>query len=127
MREFLRLSARRWSRDRRRHPGGDDDLLTRLIRDETGGQPLSEHELLHNCVFLLNAGHETTTNLIGNGLRPADRGIAASSQRLRAQPELIQTCVEECLRYESPNQLGNRLVVSRGRCGRRRSSSPARI
>ena len=41
--------------ERRRRPGSDDDLLTRLIRDETGGQPLSEPELLHNCIFLLNA------------------------------------------------------------------------
>jgi len=96
--------------DRRRQPGSDDDLLTRLIRDETGGQPLSEPELLHNCIFLLNAGHETTTNLIGNGIELLI-GHPDEAARLRAQPELIQTCIEECLRYESPNQLGNRLVV----------------
>jgi cytochrome P450 len=97
--------------DRRRHPGGEHDLLTRLIRDETGGQPLTEHELLHNCVFLLNAGHETTTNLIANGLELLMRN-RTELERLRANPELAQSCVEECLRYESPNQLGNRLVVS---------------
>ena len=96
--------------DRRRHLGGEDDLLSRLIRDETGGEPLSEHDLLHNCIFLLNAGHETTTNLIGSGLylmlsRPDAR------RRLAVEPELIGRTVEECLRYESPNQLGNRLVV----------------
>jgi len=95
---------------RRRRLLGEDDLLSRLIRDESGGEPLSEHELLHNCIFLLNAGHETTTNLIGNGLhlllsRPEAR------RRLIAQPELIATAVEECLRFESPNQLGNRMVV----------------
>ena len=49
---------------RRRHPRGDDDLLTRLLGDDQ----LTETELAQNCVFLLNAGHETTTNLIGNGL-----------------------------------------------------------
>ena len=108
VREFLDYLAKLVA-DRRRTPGGDDDLLTRLIRDETGGQPLSEHELLHNCIFLLNAGHETTTHLIGNGLELLMRH-RGELERLRAQPELIQTCVEECLRFESPNQLGNRLV-----------------
>jgi cytochrome P450 len=97
--------------DRRRHRRGADDLVSRLIRDETGGEPLTEHELLHNCIFLLNAGHETTTNLIGNGLylllsQPAAR------DRLAAEPALIDRAVEECLRYESPNQLGNRMVIA---------------
>jgi cytochrome P450 len=110
VREFLDYLARLVA-DRRRSPGGDHDLLTRLIRDETGGQPLTEHELLHNCIFLLNAGHETTTNLIGNGLELLIRH-RDQLERLRAQPELIQTCVEECLRFESPNQLGNRLVTA---------------
>jgi hypothetical protein len=110
VREFLDYLARLVA-DRRRMPGGDDDLLTRLIRDETGGQPLTEHELLHNCIFLLNAGHETTTNLIGNGLELLIRH-RGELERLLARPELIQTCVEECLRFESPNQLGNRLVTA---------------
>jgi cytochrome P450 len=43
-------------------------VLTRLIQGEGNGERLTEKELLHNCIFLLNAGHETTTNLIGNGL-----------------------------------------------------------
>jgi cytochrome P450 len=109
VREFLAY-LQRLVADRRQHPGGEADLLTRLIRDETGGQPLSESELLHNCIFLLNAGHETTTNLIGNGIELLIRHPEQHA-RLRAQPELIQTCVEECLRFESPNQLGNRLVI----------------
>ena len=71
---------------------------------------LSEKELLHNCIFLLNAGHETTTNLIGNGLvalleHPAQR------RRLIQSPDLIKTAVEEMLRYESSNQLGNRMTT----------------
>jgi cytochrome P450 len=110
VREFLAYLERLVA-DRRRNPGGDSDLLTRLIRDETGGQPLSETELLHNCIFLLNAGHETTTNLIGNGIELLIRHPREAA-RLRAAPELIQPCVEECLRYESPNQLGNRLVIA---------------
>jgi len=60
----------------------------------------------------LNAGHETTTNLIGNGLSLL-LSHPESLERLRAAPELISSTVEECLRYESPNQLGNRLVVER--------------
>jgi cytochrome P450 len=109
VRDFLEYLGRLVA-ERRRHLGGEDDMLSRLIRDEAGGAPLSEHELLHNCIFLLNAGHETTTNLIGNGLALL---LTHPEQfaRLRENPALINPCVEECLRYESPNQLGNRLVV----------------
>ncbi|HEX6019238.1 MAG TPA: cytochrome P450, partial [Burkholderiaceae bacterium] len=54
---------------RRTHPGDPEaDVLTRLIHGERDGEQLTESELLHNCIFLLNAGHETTTNLIGNGV-----------------------------------------------------------
>src|SRR5206468_3466724 len=55
---------------RRREKPGDPgrDVLTRLIQGEENGERLTAKELLHNCIFLLNAGHETTTNLIGNGL-----------------------------------------------------------
>lgn len=53
--------------DRRVRPGNaEHDVLTRLIAGEAGGEKLSEIELLQNCIFILNAGHETTTNLIGN-------------------------------------------------------------
>ena len=94
--------------DRRRNPLGEADLLTRLLQEAE----LSESELLQNCVFLLNAGHETTTNLIGNGLYLL-LSHPESAERLRSAPELIGTAVEECLRLESPNQLGNRLVTAR--------------
>lgn len=101
--DYLRLLVE----DRRRHVL-ENDLLTRLLQE----QDLSLTELLHNCVFLLNAGHETTTNLIGNGLHlllthPQSLG------RLRTTPDLVASAVEECLRCESPNQLGNRLVLER--------------
>jgi cytochrome P450 len=96
--------------ERRRRPGdADHDVLTRLIQGEENDR-LSEIELLHNCIFILNAGHETTTNLIGNGLellmrRPDQR------RRLLDEPTLIKSAVEEFLRFESSNQLGNRRVV----------------
>ncbi len=96
---------------RREVPGNPDtDVLTRLILGEADGEKLSGKELLHNCIFLLNAGHETTTNLIGNGLvslceYPEQRA------RLLESPELIKTAVEEMLRFESSNQLGNRITT----------------
>ena len=92
--------------DRRRRPRGATDLLTRLLQEAE----LTESELEQNCVFLLNAGHETTTNLIGNGLYLLLTHTEAAG-RLRGDPQLIGTAVEECLRLESPNQLGNRLVI----------------
>ncbi len=94
--------------ERRRHPADDTDILTRLLRD---GQ-MRESELLHNCIFLLNAGHETTTNLIGNSLHALLEHPECLRQ-LRQAPQLIGTAVEEFLRYESSNQLGNRMVVER--------------
>ena len=94
--------------DRRQHPLGETDLLSRLVQEAE----LTESELLQNCVFLLNAGHETTTNLIGNGLYLL-LNHPESAERLRSDPRLIGTAVEECLRLESPNQLGNRLVSQR--------------
>ncbi|HZB92065.1 MAG TPA: cytochrome P450 [Stellaceae bacterium] len=71
------------------------------------GERLSRLELLHNCIFLLNAGHETTTNLIGNGIDLLLRHPEALAE-LRREPSLIDSAVEEFLRLESSNQLGNR-------------------
>jgi cytochrome P450 len=96
---------------RRGRPGDPErDVLTRLIEGEEGGERLSERELLHNIIFILNAGHETTTNLIGNGLY-ALLAWPEEKARLVASPELIRSSVEEFLRFESPNQLGNRLTT----------------
>ena len=71
------------------------------------GDRLSELELLHNCIFLLNAGHETTTNLIGNSVHLLLENPDALRD-LAAHPELVGSAVEEFLRMESSNQLGNR-------------------
>ena len=93
---------------RRAHPGDPEaDVLTRLIQGEVAGERLNEAELLHNCIFLLNAGHETTTNLIGNGVHALLTQDHAWD-RLVAEPALIGTTVEELLRFESPLQLNNR-------------------
>jgi len=94
---------------RRAEPGDPErDVLTRLIQGEADGERLTHAELLHNCVFLLNAGHETTTNLIANALHTLTQWPQEKA-RLLAQPELIKTAVEEFLRFESSNQLGNRI------------------
>ncbi len=93
---------------RRAAPGDPEtDVLTRLIRGEEDGGRLSETELIQNCIFILNAGHETTTNLIGNGLALLNDNPDQKA-RLLDDPDLIAPAVEEFLRLRSPNQLGNR-------------------
>ncbi len=95
---------------RRANPGDPaTDVLTRLI-DGNEGQQLSDVELLQNCIFILNAGHETTTNLIGNALH-ALLEWPQEKQRLQSEPGMIDTAVDEFLRFESPNQLGNRMTT----------------
>ena len=106
--EYLRLLVA----DRRKRPGNpESDVLTRLIEGERDGERLTEKELYHNCIFMLNAGHETTTNLIGNGmwllLNHPDQ-----MARLRGQPALVNSAIEEMLRYEGPIQLNNRRLVA---------------
>ena len=107
--------------DRRRHPGDPEhDVLTRLIQGEAAGEKLSETELLQNCVFILNAGHETTTNLIGNALVSLQEWPDQKQRLLRAigpSPDwdalepAMTLAVDEFLRFESSNQLGNRRAV----------------
>ena len=103
--------------ERRAHPGDPaHDVLTRLIAGEADGARLTEHELVQNCVFILNAGHETTTNLIGNALVllcewPSERA------RLLGEPALLASAVEEFLRFESSNQLGNRRTTRAAEIG----------
>ena len=105
------------TRDRRARPGDPErDVLTRLMQVDASGDCLTETELLHNCIFLLNAGHETTTNLIGNGLT-ALLEHPAEKARLLADFGLIRSAVEEVLRYESSNQLGNRITTAPAEIG----------
>lgn len=96
---------------RRRNPGDPaTDVLTRLINGTPEGEELSETELLQNCIFILNAGHETTTNLIGNALFELMEW-PEEKKRLQADPGMIDTAVDEFLRFQSPNQLGNRMTT----------------
>jgi hypothetical protein len=98
--------------ERRRKPGDyDSDVLTRLIQGEKDGEKLTEKELYHQCIFLLNAGHETTTNLIGNGLW-ALLNNRAELARLRADPALVPSAIEEMLRFDGPIQLNNRRLTA---------------
>lgn len=96
---------------RRRKCPGDPatDVLTRLIAGNEGEQ-LSDVELLQNCIFILNAGHETTTNLIGNALFELLQW-PEENRKLVDEPTLIDTAVDEFLRFQSPNQLGNRAAT----------------
>jgi pimeloyl-[acyl-carrier protein] synthase len=87
-----------------------DDLLSALIAAEQGGDRLSEDELYATCALLIIAGHETTINLIGNGMLALLRHPGAF-QRLRQEPGLIRSAVEELLRYDSPVQLTSRMVL----------------
>ncbi len=97
---------------RRRKPGDyETDVLTRLIQGEKDGESLTEKELYHQCIFLLNAGHETTTNLIGNGVW-ALLANPGELERLRADPALVPSAVEEMLRYDGPIQLNNRRLTA---------------
>ena len=95
------------------------DVLTRLIEGEHDGETLTETELLHNCIFLLNAGHETTTNLIGNGLHALHALARREARGCSPSPRADRSAVEEFLRFESSNQLGNR-IIDRGHERRRR-------
>lgn len=111
VREFLHYLGRLIAA-RRRAPGDPDaDVLTRLIQGEPDGERLAENELMHQCIFLLNAGHETTTNLLGNGMHAllVHRG---ELERLAREPALVTTAVEELLRFESPLQLNNRVMTA---------------
>src|SRR5262249_56456233 len=92
---------RRLLTERRRHPR--EDLLSLLIAAEEQGDKLTEGELLATCILLFIAGHETTVNLIGNGLLALLRHPDQRA-RLTADPTLIQSAVEELLRYDSPVQ-----------------------
>jgi len=90
---------------RRKHP--QDDLTTELVRAEEAGDRLSTEELRANIGLLFGAGHETTTNLIGNGLLALHRA-PEQWQRLKDDPSLIPNAMEELLRFDSSVQMTGR-------------------
>jgi cytochrome P450 len=93
---------------RRRNPG--DDLTTQLVHAEEDGSKLSNEELTANIILLFGAGHETTVNLIGNGLLALHRNPDQLAL-LKANPGLISNAVEEFLRYDSSVQLSGRVAL----------------
>ncbi len=86
-----------------------DDLISRLAAPDDNGERLDEEEVIATCVVLLFAGHETTANLIGNGML-ALLDHPEQLERLRAHPELDRTAVEELLRFDSPVQRVRRVA-----------------
>jgi cytochrome P450 len=92
---------------RRREP--QDDLTTELVRAEEAGDKLTAEELEANIGLLFGAGHETTTNLIGNGLLALHRQ-PDQWERLKADPSLIPNAIDELLRYDSSVQLTGRVT-----------------
>jgi cytochrome P450 len=92
---------------RRRQPA--DDLITRLVQAQEQDNTLSNEELTANIMFLFGAGHETTVNLIGNGLLALFRN-PDQLKLLRDDPTLIGNAVEEFLRYDAPVQVAGRVA-----------------
>jgi cytochrome P450 len=93
---------------RRRNPG--DDLTSQLIQAEEAGDKLSNEEMTANIILLFGAGHETTVNLIGNGLLALYRNPDQLAL-LKADPSLITNAIEEFLRYDSSVQLTGRVAL----------------
>jgi cytochrome P450 len=93
---------------RRRQP--QEDLLSALIAAEEGGGRLTEDELYATVALLLLAGHETTINLIGNGVLALLRNPDQLS-RLRENPALLRPAIEELLRYDGPVQMTSRMAL----------------
>jgi cytochrome P450 len=103
MMEFFREAVA----ERRRNKG--TDLISLLIDIEEQGEVLTEEELYAQCTALLFAGHETTRNLIGNGMYALLRNPQQLAE-LRENPEIIRSAVEELLRFESPVQFTARVL-----------------
>ncbi len=93
---------------RRKKPG--DDLTTQLVQAEEDGSKLSNEELTANIILLFGAGHETTVNLIGNGLLALHRNPDQLAL-LKARPDLITNAIEEFLRYDSSVQMTGRVAL----------------
>ncbi len=93
---------------RRKKP--EDDLISKLIEVEESGEKLTEKELISTCILLLNAGHEATVNVVGNGVY----ALLKNPEQLelwRSDPAVGKTAVEELLRFDTPLHLFNRWVL----------------
>jgi cytochrome P450 len=99
---------RQLARQRKRTPQGD--LISALATVEEAGDVLTEDELISTCVLLLNAGHEATVNVIGNGMWALFQN-PDQHRLLRDHPDTTKTAVEEMMRYDTPLQLFKRWVL----------------
>jgi pimeloyl-[acyl-carrier protein] synthase len=86
-----------------------DDLISGLVAAQEAGDALDDDEVVATCALILGAGHETTTNLIGNGMLALLRDAPAWA-RLTREPELLPSAVEELLRFDSPVQVTSRIA-----------------
>jgi len=118
--EFLREIVAR----RRKEP--QDDLLSALVTAEDQGESFSEDELYSMCIMLIFAGHETTTNLIGNGILALIRH-PEQLEKLRQQPSLIESAVEEIIRYDGPVQTTSRTALEDMQIGGKQIAKGDRI
>ena len=100
---------RHLARERKDNP--QDDLISALATVEEAGEMLTEDELISTCVLLLNAGHEATVNVFGNGLLALFQNPDQLRLLLEHRIELIKPAVEELLRYDTPLQLFRRWVL----------------
>lgn len=94
----------------KRRTNPEDDLITALITAEKDGDKLTDDELIATCMMILNAGHESTVNAAGNGMLALFRH-PEQLKKLKDKPLLVNTAVEEMLRYDSPLQFFHRWVL----------------
>lgn len=111
---YLRAQLALRRRDPSARRGGE--VLTDLMAAEADGERLTELELLHQCIFMLNAGHETSTNMLSHGLHEFLRRPGEIA-RLLADPTLADSAVEEVLRYQAPIQINNRRALTDAEIG----------
>src|SRR5712691_13156448 len=116
---FRRLVAERRAAPKR-------DMISALIAAEEAAQHLTEDEIVATCILLLFAGHETTANLLGNGVLALLRHPEQLA-KLRARPELAAGAVEECLRYDGPSGALARVVAVEHELGGRRLKPGERV
>ena len=120
LKEYLRDAAAQ----RRTEP--KDDLLSALVAAEDQGDSFSEDELYSMCAMLIFAGHETTTNLIGNGILTLLQH-PSELERLRQDPSLLESAVEEVIRYTGPVQAISRMVLEDLQIGDKQIAKGERI
>ena len=108
--DFARTGERAVSEEVARRGSPGEDLLSALIAAEEQGDRLSHTELVANCILLLQAGHETTQDLMGNALVALFRHPDQLAL-LKARPELTGSAVEEFLRYDGSVQINHRVLL----------------